>query len=301
MINIAIIGQSTFGEKVATEVTKIKNCNIVGIFTPPNNDDDPLYKYGIINNLNILRFEKLRSKNAIEEFKKLNVDLLVMAYVTDIVPMEIINNPKKGTIQYHPSLLPKHRGPSSINWAVINGDNQTGISIFWPDEGLDTGPILMQKEVEISPDDTTGSLYFNKLFPIGVTSLVDSIKLVISDNAPKIKQDEKKSTYESWCSKKEINWNKDPDEIYNLIRGCDPQPGAWTKIDSRTVFLYNCKIEDNFEKHKRGQIIIKDKTVCVALGNKKIIIGRIKEQSGKKINAYEWFEENKITDSLKLG
>ena len=301
MTNIAIIGQSAFGEKVTSEVSKIEGCNIVGIFTPPNQDNDPLYQYGITQNMNILRYEKLRSKNAIKEFKKLNVDLLVMAYVTDIVPMEIINNPKKGTIQYHPSLLPKHRGPSSINWAVINGEKKTGITIFWPDEGLDTGPVLMQKEVDISTDDTTGSLYFNKLFPLGVSSLVESVKLVISDKAPKIKQDEKKASYESWCSKKEINWDKDPNDIYNLIRGCDPQPGAWTKIDSKTVFLYNCKFMNSDEIDINKKLIIKNKTVSVGLGNKKLIIGRIKDHNGKKIDAYEWFEENKLTDSSKLG
>jgi len=206
MTNIAIIGQSAFGENVASEVSKIKDCKIVGIFTPHNHDNDPLYQYALKNKINIYRFKKLRSIKAIEEFKKLEVDLLVMAYVTDIVPMEIINNPTKGTIQYHPSLLPKHRGPSSINWAIINGDKSTGITIFWPDEGLDTGPILMQKEVDISPDDTTGSLYFEKLFPMGVNSLVNSIKLVISNKAPKIIQDELNASYESWCSKKEIDW-----------------------------------------------------------------------------------------------
>jgi len=301
MIKIAIIGQSNFGENVASEISKIDDCAIVGIFTPPNQDKDPLYQFGTTNNINVLRFDKLRSKTAIKEFIKLEVDLLVMAYVTDIVPMEIINNPNKGTIQYHPSLLPKHRGPSSINWAIINGDNSTGITIFWPDEGLDTGPILMQKKVHISPDDTTGTLYFNKLFPIGVESMIDSIKLVISNKAPKIIQDEKKSTYESWCSKKEIDWDKDPDEIYNLIRGCDPQPGAWTKIESKTVSLYNCNIEENNNININKSFIIENKKVSVGLKNKKITLGRIKDEKGKKVNAFEWFEENNFTNNSKLG
>ncbi|MEC7837221.1 MAG: formyltransferase family protein [Chloroflexota bacterium] len=301
MIKVAIIGQSAFGESVASEISKINDCIITGIFTPPNQDKDPLYQYGIANNIKVFRFDKLRSKTAIEEFNKLSVDLLVMAYVTDIVPMDIINNPKKGTIQYHPSLLPKHRGPSSINWAIINGDNHTGITIFWPDEGLDTGPILMQKKVKILPDDTTGSLYFDKLFPIGVKSMIDSIKLVISNKAPKIIQDEKQASYESWCSKKEIDWDKQPKQIYNLIRGCDPQPGAWTKIDSKTVFLYNCQIEENEDTSISKKFIIKNKKVSIGLRNKKITIGRIKDQKGNKINAYEWFEENNLSSNSKLG
>ena len=301
MTNIAIIGQSAFGENVASEVSKIKDCKIVGIFTPHNHDNDPLYQYALKNKINIYRFKKLRSIKAIEEFKKLEVDLLVMAYVTDIVPMEIINNPTKGTIQYHPSLLPKHRGPSSINWAIINGDKSTGITIFWPDEGLDTGPILMQKEVDISPDDTTGSLYFEKLFPIGVNSLVNSIKLVISNKAPKIIQDELNASYESWCSKKEIDWDKDPNQIYNLIRGCDPQPGAWTKIDSKIVSIYNCKLEKNENITIRKKFIIENKKISVGLNDKKITIGRIKDLKGQKVDAYQWFEENNITNNSNLG
>ena len=105
-------------------------------------------------------------------------DLCIMAYVTDIVPQEMISYPKLGTIQYHPSLLPKNRGPSSINWAIINGEDETGISIFWPDKGLDTGPILMQKKVKISEEDSVGSLYFNKLFPMGIEAILESIKKI---------------------------------------------------------------------------------------------------------------------------
>jgi len=224
-----------------------------------------------------------------------------MAYVTDIVPMSIIKSPKKGTIQYHPSLLPKHRGPSSINWAIINGDKKTGISIFWPDEGLDTGPILLQKKVKISEEDSTGTLYFNKLYPLGVKAMIDSIKLVLNNNAPRISQNENNATYESWCSTKEINWNEAPKKIYNLIRGCDPQPGAWTKIDSKTVFLYNCKLEKQNIKDDIKKINIVGAEISIALGNNKIVIGRMKSEGGKKVNAAEWVIENKVTKNSKLG
>ena len=223
-----------------------------------------------------------------------------MAYVTDIVPLEIINNPSKGTIQYHPSLLPAHRGPSSINWAVINGDKKTGITIFWPDEGLDTGPILLQEEVEISNHDTTGSLYFNKLFPVGVDSMIKSIKLVLKNKAPKIKQNEKNATYESWCSAQEINWDKPSNQIYNIIRGCDPQPGAWTNINSEKVFLYDCKISDSNNKINK-KFIIKNKEISIGLNDKKIILGRVKPVGGVKVNAYEWFMSKNLTTNTKLG
>ena len=153
-IKISIIGQSAFGESVAEEILKMNGTIISSIFSS-SNPKDPLNQFGLENDLPVRNFKRLRDNEAIESFKSFDVDLLVMAYVTDIVPMEIIKSPRLGTIQYHPSLLPLHRGPSSINWAIINGDKKTGISIFWPDEGLDTGPILLQKEVEIDKSGIT--------------------------------------------------------------------------------------------------------------------------------------------------
>ena len=113
-----------------------------------------------------------------EEFAALKPDLGVMAYVTLLVPQTILDLPTHGTIQYHPSLLPRHRGPSSINWPIIQGETKTGLTIFWPDEGLDTGPVLLQKEVEIGPDATLGSLYFDYLYPMGVAAMLEAVDLV---------------------------------------------------------------------------------------------------------------------------
>ena len=107
-----------------------------------------------------------------------------MAYVTLIVPEEVLNQPTRGTIQYHPSLLPRHRGPSSINWPIIMGETRTGLTIFWPDNGLDTGPVLLQKEVEIRDSDTLGSLYFDRLYPMGVAALIEAVDLVRAGTAP---------------------------------------------------------------------------------------------------------------------
>ena len=139
-----------------------------------------------------------------------------MAYVTLLVPQPVLDAPKLGTIQYHPSLLPKHRGPSSINWPIIQGETETGITIFWPDEAFDEGPILLQKRVAIGPDDTLGSLYFNQLFPIGVDAMMEAIDLVRAGKAPRIEQDHAQATYESWCKKADarIDWSKPAAEVY---------------------------------------------------------------------------------------
>lgn len=244
-MKIALIGQSAFGKAVLEALADRQEHEVVGVFAAPDGRRrrEPLATAAEDQGFPVWQFKRMRNQKCIDMFRSLDADLCVMAYVTDIVPNEIINAPKQGTIQYHPSLLPLHRGPSSINWAIIHGDAETGLSIFWPDEGLDTGPILLQKRVEIAPDDSVGSLYFNHLFPMGVDALVESVDLVASGKAPRIAQDESVATYEGWCSSQDarVDWSQNISAVHNLIRGCDPQPGAWTTLKGEQVSLFGSK------------------------------------------------------------
>ena len=190
-----VIGQAAFGERVLEAMLNLGE-EVVGVFCPPDQPGKPnaLCDAAQRHRIAVYQPKHLRDPEVYEAFRQLQPDLNLMAFVTDIVPERILNLPRHGSIQYHPSLLPKHRGGSAINWAIINGETATGLTIFWPDRGVDTGPILLQKEVEIAPDDTTGSLYFNKLFPLGVDALVESIKLIESGVAPRNAQDETLAT-----------------------------------------------------------------------------------------------------------
>ena len=209
-----------------------RNENIVAVYAPPDRPGgrtDPLKDTAISKNIDVFQPQTYKDDAVFAEYKALKPDLTVMAFVTDIIPARFFDVPAHGTINYHPSLFPRHRGASAINWAVIMGDSKTGLSIFWPDGGIDTGLILLQKEIDIGPDDTTGSLYFNYLFPMGVDAILESIDLIKAGNAPRILQDEAGATYEPPCDDQVagIDWNKPPNELYNLVRGCDPQPGAF--------------------------------------------------------------------------
>ena len=146
-MKIALIGQSAFGKSVLEALAVRDEYEIVGVFAALDGvrRREALAVAAEEMGLRVWQFKRMRDRECIDVFRSLDADLCVMAYVTDIVPNEIIEAPSQGTIQYHPSLLPLHRGPSSINWAIIHGDTETGLSIFWPDEGLDTGPILLQK------------------------------------------------------------------------------------------------------------------------------------------------------------
>ena len=184
-MRIVCIGQAAFGEKVLRKLTE-RGEEVVAVYTPSDTAGkrDPLKELAIRMGIPVFQPGSMRAPEVYEEYTRLKPDLNVMAFVTGILPDSILNYPSMGTIQYHPSLLPKHRGGSAINWAIINGETKTGITIFWPDRGMDTGPILLQKKVEISPDDTVGSLYFEKLFPLGIEGLVEAIELIKKGTAP---------------------------------------------------------------------------------------------------------------------
>ena len=213
-MRIVVHGQQAFGKSVLEALLE-RGENVVGVYCAPEPAQggriDPLKEAALARGLPVHQPRSFRNRPEVrEEFARLKADLCVMAYVTLIVPEEMLNLPTRGTIQYHPSLLPRHRGPSSINWPIIMGETRTGLTIFWPDQGLDTGPILLQKEVEIRDTDTLGSLYFDRLYPLGVAALLEAVDLVRAGTAPKIVQDESRATYEGWCKKEhvQIDWQK---------------------------------------------------------------------------------------------
>ncbi|MYA59151.1 MAG: methionyl-tRNA formyltransferase [Chloroflexi bacterium] len=290
-MKLAIIGQSAFGKSVLEALNVLDQHQVVGVFAAPDRrrSREPLASAAKDLGIPCWQFERLRNQKSIDAFRSLEADLSVMAYVTDIVPAEIIEAPSLGTIQYHPSLLPLHRGPSSINWAVINGDTETGLSIFWPDEGLDTGPILMQKRVDIVPDDTVGSLYFNHLFPKGVDAILESVDLVNKGEAPRIVQDESKATYEGWCGSNDaqIDWSLDVGTVHNLIRGCDPQPGAWSTLNEEKVAFFGSSIAN---RGAVGQdpgtvLALNDQGVTIAVGGGSLTVKRVRIGRGRKTSA----------------
>lgn len=248
-MRIVIVGQQAFG-KAVLEAFIARGDQIAGVFAAPERPGarpDPLVAAAQERGLTVHRHAKYSSDEANQALADLNADIGVMAYVLLFAPPEFCAIPKHGMIQFHPSLLPLHRGPSSIPWAIIRGRSETGLSIFRPTPGLDEGPVILQKRVPIGPDDTAGSLYFDKIFPLGVEALVQAADLVTAGRATEWTQDEKEATYEGWVREAEarINWANHVDFIYDLIRGCNPAPGAWTTLKSdageQKLYLFDSK------------------------------------------------------------
>ncbi|XP_045503478.1 cytosolic 10-formyltetrahydrofolate dehydrogenase [Colias croceus] len=255
-LRVALIGQSTFAAEVFKLLQKDGH-QVVGVFTvlDKGNREDPLATIAAKNNVPLFKYKTWRIKGKVipeilEEYKSVNAELNVLPFCTQFIPMEVILFPKYQSICYHPSILPRHRGASSVNWTLIEGDTTCGLSIFWADDGLDTGPILLQKSFPCTIDDTVDTIYNRYLYPEGIKALGESVNMVANGTAPKITQTEEGATYDPALFKPEthqIDWSKGGVALHNFIRGLDSSPGATTFINPQTKDGVNEESEANVE------------------------------------------------------
>ncbi len=306
-MRIVVMGQAPFGAKVLEALVQ-RGDTVVAAYAPKDKagaKEDPLKTAARERNIPVFQPERYKDPKTLEEFKGLKPDLLIMAFVTDIIPPSFFDVPSKGSICYHPSLLPRHRGASAINWAIIMGDMETGLTIFWPDAGIDTGPILLQKKIPIKPEDTTGSLYFDHLFPMGVDAILESVDLIRAGNAPRIPQDEDAATYEPICNDAvaRVDWGRPVMEVYNLIRGCDPQPGAYSRMRSTLVRFFGAQVKPGDTGKPPGTLVSVDAGgMDLAASGGLVRISKVRADAGKVsaseflaklgVQVGERFEEN---------
>jgi methionyl-tRNA formyltransferase len=244
-MKIAIIGQQDFGKAVLEAFLK-RSDQVAAVFCAPEKEGsrpDALRAAAEAQALPVHRFASLRDPEASRAMTAVGADIGIMAFVLQFAPQEFVNIPRHGTIQYHPSLLPKYRGPSSINWPIIKGETETGLTIFRPTDGLDEGAVILQKHTPIGPDDTLGSVYFDRLFPMGVQAMLEAADAVVAGTHRETAQDESQASYEGWCRTAEarIDWARPVDHVYNLIRGCNPAPGAWTMLGGKTLQIFDAR------------------------------------------------------------
>jgi methionyl-tRNA formyltransferase len=309
-MRIVVHGQQAFGKAVLEALIK-RGDDVVAVYVAPEKAGqkaDPLKEAALAAKLPVHQPASYRGSAVGDEFRALKPDLQVMAFVTLFVPEEFLNIPTYGSIQYHPSLLPKYRGPSAINWPIILGDSETGLSIFWPDNGLDTGDVLLQKKTPISFADSLGSVYFDRLFPMGVEAMLEAVDLVKAGKAPRIKQDECEATYEGRCTAENarIDWGKPWRQIHNLIRGCNPAPGAWTTLDGKTLQVFEAKPlparDPKGIAGKMGEIAaVVDDGFTVVCADGRIQVTRVKPADGPKVAAGEYAASVKLAAGTRFG
>jgi len=309
-MKLAIVGQQDFG-KAVLEAFLARGDNVAGVFCAPEKEGakpDPLKVAAQERNIRVFQLASLKSDDARAALRSLEIDIGVMAYVLQFAPQDFVNIPRLGTIQYHPSLLPLHRGPSSINWPIIRGETRTGLTIFRPTDGLDEGPVILQKEAVIGPDDTLGSVYFERLFPLGVAAMLEAADLVVAGRHTETVQDESQASYEGWCRAAEakIYWNDHVDHIYDVIRGCNPAPGAWTTLAGKKIQIFDARKHPirtfGAVKGKPGEISeIGAEAIRVTAHGGQIEVLKLKPEDGKKMAAAEFAQGAGLTVGTLLG
>ena len=306
-MRIVVHGQEAFGKAVLEKLLD-KGETVVGVFCAPDREgrpQDPLKLFALEKGLPVHQPKSWKTPEALELMKSFQPDVCMMAYVTLFVPQPVIEAPRLGTFQYHPSLLPMHRGPSSINWPIAAGATQTGLTIFWPDEGLDEGPILLQKTVDIGPDETLGDVYFKKLFPLGVEAMMESLELVRTGKAPKIAQDLTKGSYESWFRKDAAKLDfdgKSARDNYNIIRAANPQPGGWTLANGQELQIFDAAFMAGDTGAAPGTITdISANGMTIAGKGGAILAKRVRLAGGQKLPAQEVAEAAGLSTGARLG
>ncbi len=289
-MRIVLFGQAAFGKDVFDALQEAGE-EIVGVSTPrPGERGDPLHDAATEAAIPVIITRDLRKEEPFEQYRALGPELLVFAFVTDIVRKNVLDVPQHGTIQYHPSLLPKNRGISSMAWPLIAGEAKTGVSIFWVDEGIDTGPILIQREVEIRPEDTVGSIYFDRLYPMGVEMLAEAVKLVREGKAPRIDQDHSQASYEPPIRAEHgiVDFTRPGPTVYDHIRGCDPQPGASVSLNGESLRLFDPSYATGHPAEDPGTVTgAADGAIEIAVIGGTLTIGRVQAEGARKVPAAE--------------
>lgn len=314
MRDLRILFMGTPDFAVETLKTIIENkFNVVGVITAPDKPAgrgrklraSAVKEYALSQDLTILQPTNLKNEDFIKELASLEANLnIVVAF--RMLPKVVWNMPEYGTFNLHASLLPDYRGAAPINWAIINGEQKTGITTFFIDEKIDTGHIILQKEVEIKKEDTAGVLH-DKLMTQGAALVIDTIKAIENETVTTTKQPKEetfKTAYKLHRENTKINWEDTIENIYNLIRGLSPYPSAWSHLYNKgeeiSIKIYEAEIELIEHNFEIGKVIIEDSKIKVSVVKGYIILNKI-QLPGKKameakalLNGYTFYKDAKM-------
>lgn len=296
-LKLAIFGQAPFGKDV-TEGLVAAGHEIVGVYAPPEGArPDPLAALAEERGWPLLRHERFRSKGVaipelVDEYLALGADLNVMPFTTVILPPEIVDAPAHGSLCFHPSKLPAYRGGSAIAWQIILGATETAATVFRPDEGVDTGPIVVQKAgIAIEPTDNAVSLYFDKLYPAGVDAMLEAVAAVADGSAEFTPQVEEGASHEPLLALKHarIDWSQPAEVVDRLVRGCDPNPGAWAELGGEPVHLFGALLAAEDSGANAGEVLgfDADGRLRIALRGGTLSVAKLRVGDAKKVAAAE--------------
>ncbi|MFQ5416811.1 MAG: methionyl-tRNA formyltransferase [Myxococcota bacterium] len=295
-IGIALFGQAAFGRDVLVRLQDDGH-DIVAAYVPPDGSrPDPMAAEAAERGLPLIRHKYFRRKgqaipDRVDEHRAVGADLNVLAFVTAILPPEIVDGPPHGSLCFHPSLLPRFRGGNALAWQIIQGEKESGVTVFRPDDGVDTGPIVVQRGgVPIRDDDTAATLYFDRLYPLGVDAIALAVSRVADGTAQYAPQDDTRASHQGLVDDiaARIDWRRNVGEIDRLIRGCDPQPGAHATREGEVVRLFAGRLAAGAASEPPGTVVaIEDGRLLIDARGGRLSVGKVKIGDGKKVAVVE--------------
>lgn len=291
-LKIAIFGQAPFGRDVTVRLAEAGH-EIVGVHVPPDagGRPDPLAVVVEERGWPLFRYKGYRHKGKaiaarVDEYRALGAELNVLPFTTVILPPEIVDAPKHRSVCFHPSLLPAFRGGAALAWQIMQGASESGISIFQPDEGVDTGPLYLRRGgVPIESTDTMASLYFDKLYPMGVEGMVETVAAIDAGKARLEPQSSEGASFQGLVDDvvARIDFGRGVDDLDRQIRGCDPGPGAWAELEGEPIRLFGCGVDSRTDSGKPpGTILSVDESgLALAARGGVLRIQKIRRAAGK--------------------
>jgi methionyl-tRNA formyltransferase len=299
-LRVALFGQAAFGRDVLVRLLDAGH-EVVAAYAPPEGArPDPMAAEAAARGLRVLRHGRFRQRGRaipelVREHAALAADLNLLAYVTAILPVEIVDAPPRRSLCFHPSLLPRFRGGAALAWQIMLGERDSGVTVFQPDAGVDTGPIVVQRGgIEIGDRDTAGSLYFQKLYPLGVEAVVEAVERVARGSAELRAQDESQASFQGLVDDAvaRLDFARPAEELDRWIRGCDPQPGAHARLraplgpaagDGATVRLFDAWLIREAVAAPPGSVVsVEGGRMGVAARGGLLSVGRVRLGDGPK-------------------
>ncbi|KXZ39599.1 methionyl-tRNA formyltransferase [Alkalithermobacter thermoalcaliphilus JW-YL-7 = DSM 7308] len=263
----------------------------------------PVKQEALNHGIKVYQPSKVKDKEFVDILKQLNPDIIIVIAFGQILSKDILSIPKHGCINVHSSLLPKYRGAAPINWAIINGEEVTGVTTMYMDEGLDTGDMILKIETKIGDEETAGELH-DRLSVLGAKVLSETLNLIKKGTVLRQKQDDSQASYAPIMDKNlgNINWNKSAQDIFNLIRGTNPWPSAFTNYKASTMKIWKAKVIDKDSNLKPGTILdVSSQGISVACKKGTLLVEDIQMPGKKRMPVHEYIKGNTIEKGVVLG
>lgn len=306
-MRILFLGTPDFAVAALEKIVGTDN-EVVGVVTQPDRKRNrgevsfcPVKQFAVEKGIKVYQYESIR-KEGVEDIKAINPDIMITCAFGQIISQEILDIPKYGVINIHASLLPKYRGSSPIQWCLVNGESKTGVTIMRTALAVDSGDILLQKEIDILPEENAGEL-FDRLAVLGGQAIVEALEIIADGRAVYTPQQESQATHYPMISKEDgkIDWSKSAREVFNKMRGFTPWPSAFTTLDGKLFKILKCVVSDKIFDGKEGQVVIEERKAYVVCGNGTVELKEVQLEGKKIMPVSDFLLSGKLKTGVVLG